>query len=229
MSSGRKHPKYENITESWGGMRVREDFAERIDKWLQAFPQEEHAFLLELLMHFYYYSEERVKEKVVELHDAFLETFQGNLREVVYTKIIKEHGVACSDFLFTIFWMQNNLLYSLSDNNILSLLEVGQIPKELVVVDDYSGTGKTFIKTVDRMLQANELVKDSNLYFLTLHITQRAVLQIEEYSKCVGINIKIVSLDYSDETFKKDFIYNAIEAEKKKTPLYSVVSKTKCS
>ena len=79
------------------------------------------------------------------------------------------------------------------------------------------------------MLQANELVKDSNLYFLTLHITQRAVLQIEEYSKCVGINIKIVSLDYSDETFKKDFIYNAIEAEQKKTPLYSVVSKTKCS
>ena len=64
MSSGRKHPKYENITSRWGGMKIREDFAERIDKWLQAFPEEEHTFLLELLMQFYYYSEERIKEKL---------------------------------------------------------------------------------------------------------------------------------------------------------------------
>ena len=41
MSSGRKHPKYEDITSRWGGMKIREDFAERIDKWLQAFPKEE--------------------------------------------------------------------------------------------------------------------------------------------------------------------------------------------
>ena len=70
MSSGRKHPKYENITSRWGGMKIREDFAERIDKWLQAFQEEEHPFLLELLMQFYYYSEERIKDKVVELYRA---------------------------------------------------------------------------------------------------------------------------------------------------------------
>ena len=216
MSSGRKHPKYENITSRWGGMKVREDFAERIDMWLQAFPAENHAFLLELLMQFYYYSEERIKDKVVELYAAFLKEYQGDTNEVVYTKIIKEQGVACSDILFITFWMQNNLMYSCAQNNILNLLEAEQIPKELVVVDDYSGTGKTFIKSVNKMLQVNGLVKDTHFYFLTLHITQRAVRQIEEYAKVVGINIKIVTLDYSDETFKNDYIYNAIDAEQKK-------------
>ncbi len=216
VSSGRKHPKYEKITSRWGGMKIREDFAGRIDKWLQAFPKEEHVFLLELLMQFYYYSEEKIKDKVVELYHAFLKEYQGDENAVVYTKIIKEQGVACSDILFITFWMQNNIMYSCAENNIVGLLEVEQIPKELVVVDDYSGTGKTFIKTVDKMLHVNELVQDTNLYFLTLHITQRAIRQIEEYAENIGINIKIISLDYSDETFKKDYIYNAIEAEHKK-------------
>lgn len=216
MSSGRKHPKYENITSRWGGMKIREDFAERIDKWLQAFPEEEHAFLLELLMQFYYYSEERIKDKVVELYDAFMKEYRGDANAVVYTKIIKEQGVACSDILFTMFWMQNSSIYSYAENNILGLLDAEQIPKELVVVDDYSGTGKTFIKTVDKMLQVTDMVKDTNFYFLTLHITKRAVQQIEEYAKNNDISIKIISLDYSDETFKKDYIYNEIEVEQKK-------------
>lgn len=216
MSSGRKHPKYENITSRWGGMKIREDFAERIDKWLQAFPEDEHPFLLDLLMQFYYYSEERIKEKVVQLYDAFTKRYQGDVKEVIYTKIIKEQGVACSDILFISFWMQNNIMYSCAENNILGLLEAEQIPKDLVIVDDYSGTGKTFIKTIDRMLQVNALVKDTNFYFLTLHITQRSVQQIEEYAKNVGININIISLDYSDEAFKKNYIYNEIEAEQKK-------------
>ena len=85
MSSGRKHPKYENITSRWGGMKIREDFAERIDKWLQAFPEEEHPFLLELLMQFYYYSEERIKDKVVELYETFVKEYQGDAKEVVYS------------------------------------------------------------------------------------------------------------------------------------------------
>ena len=145
-----------------------------------------------------------------------MEAYQGDVEDVVYTKIIKEYGVACSDILFISFWMQNNIMYSCAENNLLELLEAEQIPKELVVVDDYSGTGKTFIKTVDKMLQVSSLVQDTNFYFLTLHITRRAVEQIEEYAKDVGININIISLDYSEEVFKKDYIYNEIEAEKKK-------------
>lgn len=216
MSSGRKHPKYENITSRWGGMKIREEFAERIDKWLQAFPEEEHPFLLELLMQFYYYSEERIKDKVVELYDAFIKAYQGDANAVVYTKIIKEQGVACSDILFTTFWAQNSSIYSYAENNILGLLEEEQIPKELVIVDDYSGTGKTFIKTIDRMLKVTDKVKGTNFYFLTLHITERANLEIKEYAEHKGISIKIISLDYSDEAFKKNYIYNEIEAEQKK-------------
>ena len=163
MGNGRKHPKYENITASWGGMRVREEFAERIDAWLKAFPTCKHSFLLELLSEFYYYSEEQIAKKVVELYNLFEKEFTGDINEVVFTKIIKEQGIAFSDILFTTFWLKNNI--SNAENNILGLLEAGQIPKELVIVDDYSGTGKSFIKTVNKMLQTNGEVKNSQVYF----------------------------------------------------------------
>ena len=81
----------------------------------------------------------------------------------VFTKIIKEQGIAFSDILFTTFWLKNNI--SNAENNILGLLEAGQIPKELVIVDDYSGTGKSFIKTVNKMLQTNGEVKNSQSIF----------------------------------------------------------------
>ncbi|CUP26755.1 phosphoribosyltransferase-like protein [Blautia obeum] len=214
MGNGRKHPKYENITASWGGMRVREEFAERIDAWLKAFPTCEHSFLLELLSEFYYYSEEQIAKKVVELYNLFEKEFTGDINEVVFTKIIKEQGIAFSDILFTTFWLKNNI--SNAENNILGLLEAGQIPKELVIVDDYSGTGKSFIKTVNKMLQTNGEVKNSQVYFLTLHITERALKMIREYEKELGIPIKVFYLDCTEEVFKTDYIYNKIEAEYKK-------------
>lgn len=137
-----------------------------------------------------------------------------DINEVVFTKIIKEQGIAFSDILFTTFWLKNNI--SNAENNILGLLEAGQIPKELVIVDDYSGTGKSFIKTVNKMLQTNGEVKNSQVYFLTLHITERALKMIREYEKELGIPIKVFYLDCTEEVFKTDYIYNKIEAEYKK-------------
>ena len=55
--SQRKHPKYEYLTSRWGGMKLREEFEERIDNWLKAFDESEHKMLLSLLSQFYYYSE----------------------------------------------------------------------------------------------------------------------------------------------------------------------------
>lgn len=227
MATGRKHPKYEEITRRWGGMQVRIDFSKRIDDWLQAFPEEEHAFLLELLSKFYYYSEENVKSKVVELNEKFLMKFQGDINDVVYTKIIKEQGVAFSDILFTTFWLYNNILNV--DNNIVGLLEEEQIPKTIVIVDDYSGTGKTLIKTINHMLQINGNVKESRFYFLTLHMTNRAVVQIKEYANDVGLDIVLESLDFTDEIFKKDYIYSDIEAESKKKNYSEICKREKIS
>ena len=225
MGNGRRHPKYENITSRWGGMKIREEFAERIDTWLSAFPESEHPFLLELLSEFYYYSEEQIAQKVVKLYDLFEREFSGNVNEIVFTKIIKEQGIAFSDILFVTFWLKNSI--SNAENNILGLLEADQIPKELVVVDDYSGTGNTFIKTINEMIQENAKVKNTKFYFLTLHITKRALNVIREYEKEVGVRIKVFYLECTEEIFKGDYIYSKIEAEYKEREYIKIYERQK--
>lgn len=211
MSSTRKHYKYEYITSRWGGMQLREDMDRRIEDWLSGFAPEERVVMLELLSNFYYYSEKRIKEKVIELYRKFSESFADIQSDVVYTKIIKENGASFSDIFFTSFWLTNNL-YDYAEPNIFSVLDEDVVPSNLAIVDDYSGTGKTFIKTVNKLMEANGKIAESTLYFLTLHITQRAEDQIHDYSSTVGIPINIVSIDTSKETFKEDYLFEKVKS-----------------
>lgn len=215
MSSTRKHYKYEYLTSRWGGMKLRKEMEPRIESWLSGFSEEEQKLMLDLLSNFHYYSEKRMNEKVEELYKEFVESYTGNPADVIFTKIIKEQGASFSDIFSSAFWFQNNL-YDYMEPNILSLLEEGSVPGTLVIVDDYSGTGKTFIKTIDKFIEKNRNIITTYLYFLTLHITQRAIKQIEEYSKEIGVQIKIISLEISDEAFKSGYLFEEGQAFKHK-------------
>ncbi len=194
-------------------MKLRKEMEPRIETWLSGFPKEEQKLMLDLLSNFYYYSEKRINEKVEELYKEFIESYTGSLTDVIFTKIIKEQGASFSDIFSSAFWFQNNL-YDYMEPNILSLLEEGSVPGTLVIVDDYSGTGKTFIKTIDKFIKKNREIIKTSLYFLTLHITQRAIKQIEEYSKEIGVQIKIISHEISDEAFKSGYLFEEVQAFK---------------
>ena len=217
MSSTRKHYKYEYITSRWGGMQLRNKMDSDIERWISDFSEEEQQVMLELLSNFFYYSETRVNEKVKELHQKFLGSLDGDAADVTYIKVIKDYGVSYSDIFCSAFWLYNNL-YDYTESNIITLLEEDSIPPVLVIVDDYSGTGNTLIKTVDKLIDKNIKIIGSPIYFLALHITQRAIKQIETYSLTVGIQIRIIALDESDEAFKKGYLFEkekAIELKKK--------------
>ena len=227
--SQRKHPKYEYLTSRWGGMKLREEFGVRIENWLKAFDESEHEMLLSLLSQFYYYSEEKVKAKTKELYQKFL-SFQGGIADgAVFTKIIKDLGASYSDILFDTFWLSNDL-YDFCEPNILDLIDeadASQIPEIICVIDDYSGSGKTFVKTVNQMLEKNHYVAQVHIFFLTLHITNTAISLINEYSKNTGINIDVVYLDLSDKTFKDDYLYSQIEARRLRLQYQNLCAKNK--
>ena len=227
--SQRKHPKYEYLTSRWGGMKLREEFGVRIENWLKAFDESEHEMLLSLLSQFYYYSEEKVKAKTKELYQKFL-SFQGGIADgAVFTKIIKDLGASYSDILFDTFWLSNDL-YDFCEPNILDLIDeadASQIPEIICVIDDYSGSGKTFVKTVNKMLEKNHYVAQVHIFFLTLHITNTAISLINEYSKNTGINIDVVYLDLSDKTVKDDYLYSKIEARRQRLQYQNLCAKNK--
>lgn len=215
MASQRSHPKFEYLTSRWGGMQLRIELGERIENWLTHFSKEEQELLLDLLSKFYYYSEEKIKIKTKELFNNFTCEHKDIIDQIVYSKVYKEYGASYSDILFTSFWLNNNLSDQ-AEPNLYQLIKDGSMPSHVAIVDDYSGTGKTLIKTIDQFIQANGDAANTVYYFLTLHITNRAIAQIKEYSNSTGVQIKIVFLETSEETFKRGYLYEEVDAIAKK-------------
>ena len=208
MSLKRLHPKYENITSKWGNMSLRIEMGKRIDNWLSVFPNDNKGILLKLLSSFYYYDEAHVKGKAKSLYEAFINRFEGDPSEIIYTKIHNDHTAAHSDVFFTQFWMTNEI-YNNSVVDIIPLIEE-QVPRTLAIVDDFSGSGLSLMSTINRILEANSGAKEIEYCFLVLHITEYAEESIRDYGKAVGIDIKIFPLECSKKAFTKDAEFKGI-------------------
>ena len=214
MGKSRGHPKYEDITARWGGMDIRYEFSSRIDRWLCAFSEDERPLLLNLLGHFFFYSEKKIKEKAVSLYQQFCEECEEN-ETVVYIPTIKQYGVGYSSLFFDNFWFVNSL-YDCSERNIIGLLKENIIPERIAIIDDYSGTGNTIASTLTEMICTNEKIKKAKIYVVVQHITKRALDFLKSVSLSWSLNLHIVYLDYSEEAFKPDYLFEMVEAEKKR-------------
>ena len=66
------------------------------------------------------------------------------------------------------------------------------------------------------MICANEAVKEVEIYVIVQHITKRSLEFLHSLAMSLSLNIRIVYLDYSEETFKSQYLYEMVEAEKKR-------------
>ena len=214
MSDKRRHAPYEYITSRWGGMRLRAELGERIKTWLSAFDENEQAILIELLEYFSFYDEKLIDKKVVALFQVFRTNNESIVDEVVYTKMFKEQGASFSNIVFNDFWLRNKLR-DYAEDNILGLLSENVIPPYLAIVDDFSGSGDTFIKTVDKYIDTNSRIVSSKIFLLVIHITEIAEENIKKYAKEVDLDIEIIYLEKSKQAFREDYIYNREQSKKK--------------
>lgn len=217
--------KYEDITTSWDDNNRMKEFEQIIDKWLYSFEDKERPFLLELLKHFHYYGETAIKKKITDLFSKFSSVYSGDLNRVKFTKIYKKYGVAFSDIFVGVFWYLN-ILYPYTEPNIVGMLEQGDVPDVIAIVDDYSGSGKSLKDTIDVLIETNSEVKDSRFYFVVLHITEIAKKSIREYAKERNIKISVVSLEESKKTFESGYIYSN-ELVNSKKQQYKAICKSK--
>lgn len=158
--------KYHGLTKHWGNNEECRNFAMRIDKWLNQFSDSEKPLMLTLLKHYSYFSERQVGTKVVELYEKFKTTHKID-ETFIFSQIQKEFGIGYSDIFFTSFWSKNNL-YEQVEKNILDLISNGQIPEKIIFIDDYTGSGDTFINFIQKLCGINANFSNSQIYFLVL-------------------------------------------------------------
>ena len=209
--------KYHSITELWGNESFCRDFSSRIDAWLEQFDEDDKPLMLKLLQHFYYYTEERLNFKARQLYGKFIEEYPTDSNKAIFAGIEKDVGVGFSSFIFETFWIKNNLKDSAVPRFTEEVKTWGALPEVLAIIDDYSGTGSTFIKYLNKIISVNPDLKNIRYYFLTIHISKDALLNIAEYANQQEIKVQCVYLDESDRAFNAGYIYETIEAETNKT------------
>lgn len=219
----RNRIKYHTFTQNWGNTEECQVFAKRIDAWLKQFQNDEKPLMLNLLKHFKYYSERSLKQKVVELFGKFKESFED---EFILAPLQKEYGVGYSDFFFSVFWMNNNLK-DCSEKNIFAIADndrIIEIPA-LVFVDDYSGSGKSFMNFHKKLLKKNERLKNKKIFFLTIASSSIAIETISEYATENGYDIIFITLEKQVRAFLDNYLYKKIESEIKRRQYEEICKK----
>ena len=216
MPSKRKHPPYEYLTSRWGGMDIREEFGYKIEKWLSLFEEKDRPILIELLKCFQYYSEKKISSKVKELFQLFEKVYSADLGNIVFSKPAKDFGTSFSNIFFISFWLNNGIKDN-SEDNIIGLFSEGIVPPVVAIVDDYSGSGQTFIKTMNTILAANSQATQTTFYFLVLSLSEDAEQIITKYADLTGLCIRIIALERVPNAFKPGYIFDESQIEEKLT------------
>ncbi len=219
--------KFGEITKRWGDADFKKNFDIILENWLNQFSKDERPLLLELLKNFYYYTEKSIDKKVVELHNRFLERNGDDLSKVLFAKIPKEYGVANSDIMFTSYWYNNNIKGNCSLDVIREYLEKDAIPENLVIVDDYIGSGDTVIGAFKEMLSIAPELHNSKLFVLAIHSSSIGEKVLRDYSSALGLDLTFIYLDKTDKAFNDDYIFSKIDAELKKEEYSTICAKRK--
>lgn len=211
MAEKREPIKYHTITHRWGNDAFCKDFSDHLEKWLQQFSDEEKPLMLILLKNFYYYTTERINAKVKELNSQFETNYVEDYNKTVFAGIEKDFGVGFSNLICNSFWVKNGL-YDRFESNLVELLRCEQVPNIISIIDDYSGTGSTFIKYLCKLIKINSQIQFSRIYFLVLHISEDALININNFAKEQGIEIQCIYLHKSGRAFKQEYIFSEIDA-----------------
>ena len=211
MENNKKTIKYHSITHQWGNDAFCKEFSEHLYNWLQQFSEEERPLMLILLRNFYYYTEERLNARVKTLNEQFKTKYSDDYERTVFAGIEKDFGVGFSNLICNTYWAKNGL-YDRFESNIVELIRCEQIPNVISIIDDYSGTGSTFIKYICKLVNIDPEIRHSQIYFLVLHISEDALNNINTFSKEEGISIRCVYLHKSNRAFKSGYIFSEIDS-----------------
>ena len=174
---------------------------DRFDGWIKDFNEDEQDILAKLLQRFNYYSKESVIDIVKKLNDEAIERFGISNIDSIVSVVRKADGKLNSSYEF---WMLHQNVSGLSkDIYYDSLNDINDDDwkniKNVVFVDDCSGTGRQFKKFLKRQTKS---LLGKHVILIAVEIVEDAKTNIEDYSITSGIDIDILYYKKREKAFK---------------------------
>lgn len=182
------------------------------DQWLEQIPESNRPTVLTLIQNLEYYSHKTVNAWLKKLHTELLSQAAISDENTIYVFIKSKYGKSNSS---NDYWTEYKAINKLNTNTCIENMDAleeedWQYIQNVVFIDDFSGSGKSFI---DELKRHPDRYKGKNVYFVAVNIMISAVGKINEYCKKNEINVVLLSAFSQEKAFERGLFDNDEEAK----------------
>ena len=186
---------------------------DRFEIWISKIPNNYKELSLTLIQNLEYYSRKLTNRLLMELHKKLLE--HQNIKEdnTIYTYIKSKDGKTnSSNDYWTEYKLFNEINKQVCYENVNAIMgkDLWECVENIVFIDDFSGTGKSFIKELEKN---EEFYYNKNIYFITICIMEEAIQKIINYSQEKNIKTHPIYSYMQKKTFEQELFEDNIEAK----------------
>ena len=164
--------KYKDIISNWGNKSDCEEYEIKIDKWLAQFENEDREIALKPLSKFQMYRRIYLEDKIKELYERLLKHLKGEKAKSVFMFLNRTDRIANSTFFaFECTKVFKDITIN-QDIKELTDEELNFLKNKIVLIDDYIGSGQSFINTMDYLIDRHPKMKEFNFDILVVNISE---------------------------------------------------------
>lgn len=183
-------------------------FQNIFNDFIKQFDLKEKDIILDLLDNFKYYSHINVNLYLKEIYNKLSSEYKDmSDNNTIYTFIKKDSGIANSSLdYFSEFTNINNINKNIRIEDytrIINVIKNTNFIKYIIFIDDFSGTGDSFIKYLKKDI---DIYKNKHLILIVVTIMKKAVTNINEFAKRHSFKIDFLKKDEMDKIFTEDTI-----------------------
>lgn len=192
--------------DKWATTELDDRISQAIDKlndWIKNFNDEEKSVLCNLLKKFSYYTYNNICSIIKELSDETKEKFTVCNDNSVISVIRKKDGKlgSSSEYMLLhrlVSGLSKNIYYDsldgIKENEWLNI-------KNVIFVDDCSGTGKTF---VEFLKVQKKTFSNKRIILIVIEMMEESQNYIKNYAVKSGISIEIIAHDVKGKAFENE-------------------------
>lgn len=205
-----------NCLSRWGQKDEKiEIFNNNYDNWVNQFPPDYRNICFQLLDKFEYYSNKSIIKNLEKIHQILTSNFDVNYEEdSILTMVKSRDGRSNSSYEYVSeYKIINNITKNswIDDINKIDYDDWDNINK-IVLIDDCSGSGKTFIKYLQ---DNNHRFHNKKVIFVVIHLMKLAEEEITNYAVENGLDVVILPIRVRDKAFS-EYVFNKDDIEESK-------------
>lgn len=177
-------------------------FSSNYSEWIKSIDPSNREIIYRLLEKFEFYGHAYVNKGLKDLYTNFINKYNINNDETLYTYVRKTDASLNSSIKYMVEYITINKISEKNCSMNIEEIDENQLKyiKNIVLIDDYSGSGESIIKYLKKYYRK---FIQKNIYILLISMTEGADINIRDNFKDKEININIEVINLEKKAFSK--------------------------